>query len=129
MIFSETGGLSLIEDSDLITVLNKSDILNIEIPNDRSFFDNCLFSSYTGGALVGLLAGIIATLVSKNKSDQNVAPALIAMIGWAIGTVIAYFMFSSEADYYEIDGDFDLGNLKEYARFKNFEPMYLRQIE
>jgi hypothetical protein len=126
LIFPTQGGINLIDDSDLITVLNKSDILKIELPS--SFFGNCLFSMYTGGLIVSLLSGGIASIATQNKSESNYGPALIAFIGWVIGTVVTYFIISGDKEI-EIDWDYDLGDLKEYARFKIFEPMYLKQIK
>jgi hypothetical protein len=126
LIFPTQGGINLIDDSDLIIVLNKSDILKIELPS--SFFGNCLLSSYTGGLIVGSLSGVIASIATQNKSESNYGPALIASIGWVIGTVVTYFIISDDNEI-EIDWDYDLGDLKEYARFKNFEPMYLKQNE
>ena len=98
------------------------------MPNDRNFFGNCLLSSYTGGAIVSFLAFGVASLATKNKSESNYTPELIGLIGWVIGTVVTYFIISGDKEI-EIDWDYDLGDLKEYARFKSFEPMYLKQIK
>jgi hypothetical protein len=77
---------------------------------------------------VSFLAFDVASLAAKNKSESNFAPKLIGLIGWVIGTVVTYYIISGDKEI-EIDWDYDLGDLKEYARFKNFEPMYVRQIE
>jgi hypothetical protein len=127
LMFPNQDGISLIDDNNLITIINKSDLLKIEIPNDR-YFDNCLISTYTGGAIVGLLTGGIAVIVTKNKSESNVAPGLIASIGCLVGTVITYIIISGDYEY-KIDRDYDLSDIKEYARFKSFEPMYLKKIK
>jgi hypothetical protein len=128
LIFPVKSDINLIDDSDLITVLNKSEILKIEKPNDRNFFDNCLISSYTGGAIGGLLTGGVALIVTKNKSETNYAGALISLIGWVVGTVITYIIISGDNEY-EINRDYDWSDIREYARFKSFEPFYLKQTE
>lgn len=128
LIFPIQRDINLIDDSNLISVLNKSEIFKIEILNNRGFLGNCLISSYTGGAITSLLAYGLASLATKNKSEANYTPQLIALIGWVIGTVVTYFIISSDHEI-EIDQEYDLGDLNEYARFKSFEPMYIKQIK
>lgn len=128
LIFPMQDGISLIDDNDLITVISKESIHKIMISNPRNIFGNCLVSSYTGGAILGLLTGAIASIASKNKSEQNFAPALVALIGWAIGTVITYFIISDDTEYNMV-GEYDFSELNENARFINFVPLYLKNIK
>lgn len=128
LIFPIQDGVSLIDDNDLISVISNESIHKIIIPNPRNVFGNCLVSSYTGGAILGLLTGAVASIATKNESEQNYTPALVALIGWAIGTFITYFIISDDTEY-EMVGEYDFSEFKKNARFKNFVPLYLKNIK
>lgn len=128
LIFPLQDGINLIDDIDLITLISKDSIYKLILPNQRSDFDNCLVSSYTGGAILGVLTGTIASIASNNESGQNATPALIALIGWAIGTVITYFIISEDIEL-SMSGEYDFSELNENARFKNFVPFYLKNMK
>lgn len=123
LIFPAQGGINLIDDSDLISVLNKSDIVKVEIPNDRNFLDNCAFSYLTGFLFGALLGGLIALPIDEDYYIVTVP------IGALIGGLVTYFIFSNDYDEHELTLDFNLIEQRAYSRFKSFEPMYLRNIK
>lgn len=124
ILFPTNGGINLIDDSDLITRLKVHDITKIEIANNRNVLSNCLLS-YVTGSLGGGLLGAGITAIFTDEEWYWVGMAIGAIVGW----IVTYIIFSSDYYNYEVDNGFDLITIKEYARFKNFEPKYIRQIE